>query len=105
MRDHLLQSGPAPIRDWVNSPHEAAFGPITDLITEPVFGLIVGGGVLFTMYIAGRGDLAAPTVLLFLISGILFTTLPGGYVTIATTIAVLGLVAAIMNVARRYVIT
>jgi len=71
---------------------------------ETVFGLIVGGGLLASFYIAGKG-IATPTVLLILLAGIMIPVLPGAYVGIANAIAVMGVMSAVFLLLQKYVMS
>lgn len=70
---------------------------------ESMFGLLVGGCTLFVFWIAGKGDLATPTVLLILFGGVLWPILPGAYVGFARSLLIIGIAAAFLAIARRYV--
>lgn len=70
-----------------------------------LFGLLVAGGMILGIWFAGDGDLATPAVLAILLGGIFLPVLSGGYVRIAQMFMFLGLVAALLAVARKYVMT
>lgn len=70
---------------------------------EFVLGLMLGGGLMVGFYNAGGGSLAAPSVLVALIGGILFPLLPASLTTVATTLMFLGLVGAILTLLKKYV--
>jgi hypothetical protein len=70
---------------------------------DAVFGLLVGGGVLFSFYLASDGGLATPSVLTALAGGVLFGTLPGGFARIAQVIIFVGLVGAIFGLLDKFV--
>jgi len=72
---------------------------------EPQFGLLVGGVLILSLWIAGDGDLATPAVVTTLIGGLLFPILSPTFATIAQTIAFLGLVAALLSAFETFVIT
>lgn len=72
---------------------------------EATFGFLVGGTVLFAMYIAGDGDLAAPTVLTILLGGMLFPILPGAYARMAWAIIFVGIVAGGLSIANKYLLS
>ena len=69
---------------------------------EALLGIIVGAGLLITMYIHS-GDMALPTVVLILLSGVLFGVLPGNYQQTATAVMIIGIAAAVFEALRRYV--
>jgi len=70
---------------------------------DAVFGLLVGGGVLFSFYLASDGGLATPATLTALLGGILFGTLPGGFVRIGQVVIFVGLVAAVFSLLDKFV--
>jgi len=82
---------------------------LSDLVAatggEALFGSLIAGTLVLTLWIAGKRDLATPSAVLILIGGVAFTMLPGNYVGIARTIIILGGVAGVMAVARRYVLS
>lgn len=65
-------------------------------------GLILGAGLLFAMYVHSD-DMALPTVVLILLSSVLFGVLPGDYQQTAWGVMIIGITAAIFEVFRRYV--
>lgn len=72
---------------------------------EATFGFLVGGITLLSLYVAGDGDMAAPTVLTILLGGMLFPILPGAYATMAWSIIIVGLVAGGLSAANRYLLS
>lgn len=70
---------------------------------DVVFGLLVGGGVLFSFYLASDGGLATPATLTALLGGVLFGTLPGGFVRIGQVVIFVGLVAALFGLLDKFV--
>jgi hypothetical protein len=71
---------------------------------EGMFGVLVGGATLFAFYLAGEGDLAAPTVLLVLAGAFLWPVLPGAYAGFARSLLILGLASGFIAIGRRYVL-
>lgn len=71
---------------------------------EPLFGVLVGGAVIFSMYLAGNGHPAPPTVVTILLGSIMVPLLPGSYTQIAYTIVVLGLAFGVISIGGRYVL-
>ncbi|KDE56678.1 hypothetical protein EL22_25245 [Halostagnicola sp. A56] len=69
---------------------------------EALVGLLIGTALMIGMYIQS-GDMALPTVVLILLSSVLFGVLPGDYQQTAIGIMVIGITAAIFEVFRRYV--
>lgn len=67
------------------------------------FGLLVGGVLLLSFYIASNGGLATPATATALVGGIMIPALPPGFGRIAQVIIVLGLMAAIMAGLEKYV--
>jgi len=72
---------------------------------EPMFGLMLVAVPLFSFWIAGKRDIAAPAVILALIGGAAIPLLPGNYQTIATTVMIFAFVSALLGLARRYVLS
>ena len=62
------------------------------------------GAAIFAFYLAGEGDLAAPTVLLVLAGGFLWPVLPGAYAGFARSLLILGLASGFIAIGRRYVL-
>lgn len=69
---------------------------------EAVFGLLLGGSLLASFYVASDGSIAVPAVLLTLLGGVLIPILPGQLAGIAGTIIIMGLAAGIFAGLRRY---
>lgn len=70
---------------------------------DGVFGVLVAGCMLLAFYIASDGGLATPGVLTALLGGIMMEPLPGQHEAIAMTIVLIGLTAALMSGANKYV--
>lgn len=77
-------------------------GIYTYLPGEAIVGLIIGSGLMIAMYIQSD-DMALPTVVLLLLSGVLFGVLPGDYQATAMGVMVIGITAALFEAFRRYV--
>lgn len=107
MYDITLQSAACDAGTWANaSVHKCIFDPATTSTGgDPLFGLLVGGVVILSYFIASGGDLATPSVLTIIFGGILAQVLPGGLVGVAWAIAFVGLVGAIVAVSQRYVLS
>ncbi len=69
---------------------------------DAMVGLLVGSALMMALYIHS-GDMALPTVVLILISGTLFTTLPGDFQQTAMGVMTVGIAAALFEAFRRYV--
>lgn len=83
-----------------------AIGELTAALGgQSTFGFLVGGTILLSIYIAGDGDLAAPTVLTILLGGLLFPILPGAYAKMAWAIIFVGLVAGGLSIANKYLLS
>lgn len=72
---------------------------------DGVFGVLVAGTVLLVFYIASDGGLATPSVLTALLGGIMLSALPPQHSTIAMTIVLIGLTAALLSGAKKYVMS
>ena len=69
---------------------------------DGLVGLLIGSGIVLSMYIHSD-DMALPTVVLILLSAFLIGTLPGDYQGLAQGVMVVGIAAGIFEVFRRYV--
>lgn len=69
---------------------------------EGMFGLLIGGTVLFALWYAGDGRIDLPATLTILFGTILIPTLPGSFAGIAETIIILGLAAGVFSIAKKY---
>lgn len=82
---------------------------ILDYITAPfggeIFALLVGGTVLAILWYGGEGDLATPTVVLFLAGGFLLSALPPQFADLGQSLMLIGLAGGLLAVARRYVLS
>jgi len=83
--------------DCLLSQLTAAFGG------PALFGLLLGGVIFVTFYIASDGDLATPTVALVLIGTVIIPMVPEQFQQIAYGVVVLGLAGAIWGVLQQYV--
>lgn len=72
---------------------------------EALFGLLLGAVIFITFYIASEGDMATPTVALVLTGTVTVSMVPSNYQTIAYGIVLIGLAAALWQVAKQYVFT
>ena len=66
-----------------------AAGPAPSLI-----GLLLGGTLISSLYIAGDGTVTVPAVVTILLGSVLVPLLPPQYVTLAYTVVVLGVTVA-----------
>jgi len=76
---------------------------MTDCLVEGAFnagpapslmGLLMGGTLLTSLYIAGDGTIIVPSVVTILLGSVLVPVLPPQYVTFAYTVVVLGITVA-----------
>lgn len=72
---------------------------------EALFGVLAAAVIFTVFYIASEGDLATPTVALILTGTVFVGMLPGRYNTIAYSVVVIGLAAAVWQVAKQYVLS
>jgi len=72
-------------------------GPSPTLI-----GLGIGGVLLSSFYIAGNQSILVPAVLLILFGSILIGMLPAQFVSLAYTLVVIGIAAAVFSAWTRY---
>lgn len=91
---------------WINGNWMSCmFDPITGLIGEGLFALLLVGCVVGAFWLANpERSPAAPAIALMLLSGLAMPLLPGQYSGIAFTVMFLGLAAGIMSVAGRWVL-
>lgn len=68
-----------------------------------LFGLLLAGTVLGTLWIAGDMDIVPPAVMLILFGGILFPILPAGYRGMAYSILVVSVAAVAYGIQRNQV--
>lgn len=95
----------APLEDWLKGNwRSAALDPITGLIGDGLFAMFLGGSILLSFYLAGRGDLVAPVSVLMIFSFLLVPALPASMAGIAYSIALVGLAGGMLAVGRRYVL-
>lgn len=87
--------------DW----HTCLFQATTDLVGETTFGLLVGAALWTALYLAGGGRSTAPTVVVILLATIMFPVLPNAFVGIAWSVLVVGAVAAVVQIAQKYVLS
>jgi hypothetical protein len=73
--------------------------------SDALFGLLIGVVLFMSLYFAGDGDMATPTVALILLGGVLIPTLPGSYAQIGMSIVTIGLAVALWQVIKRYVLS
>lgn len=101
----LLQaSEPCNTTEWSNGDwYRCTFEPAVASVGEPIVGILTGGTVVLSLYVAG-GGLAAPAVVTLLLAAAMLPLLPGGMVGIAFGVAFVGLVATLISVGQRYVL-
>lgn len=90
--------GDQPLRCFIEQ-YVGGFG------SPAAFGLLLGVSMFMTLYVAGDGDMATPTVALVLFGGVLIPTLPGNFGEIGMAIVVIGLAAVLWQVVQKYVLS
>jgi len=105
-------AGPPPLNDSaVSCFAQATNGTMSDCVLQTTFnagpsptliGLGIGGVLLGSFYIAGDRSILVPAVMLILFGSILIGMLPAQFVTLAYTLVVLGIGAAVFNVWTRF---
>lgn len=70
---------------------------------QAMFALLGGGTLIFAYYKASGGSLATPSVMLFLLGGLMIPSLPAQFQTMAQVLMFLGLVGAILAGLKKYV--
>lgn len=86
--------------DW----HTCMFDPITGLVGEGTFGVLVAGALWAALYLGGNGSPTTPTVVMILLATIAFPVIPAAYNGIAWSILLIGGVAALVQVMQKYVL-
>lgn len=105
-------AGPPPLNDSaVSCFAQGTEGTMSDCVLQATFnagpsptliGLGIGGVLLGSFYIAGDRSILLPAVMLILFGSILIGMLPAQFVTLAYTLVVLGIGAAIFNIWTRF---
>lgn len=100
----LLQT--CDISRWINGDwHTCLFQPVTGLVGEATFGVLVGVGLWAALYLAGGGRTTTPTVVCILVATILFPALPSGFAGIAWSVLLVGAAAALLQGMQKYVLS
>lgn len=97
---------------------ESGLGPfldpdttMTDALVDGVFGagpapglmgLLLGGTLLTSLYIAGDGDIVVPSVVTILLGAVLVPVLPPQFVTLAYTVTAIGITVAVFAMWSRF---
>lgn len=90
--------------DWTQGDwFEAIFRPYEVLLGEALLGTILAGALIVGFWIYA-GDIVLPAILTLLLGGILTAVLPGNIVGIARMMIVIGMAAALLAAARKYVV-
>jgi hypothetical protein len=83
---------------------DAALGDLAAAVGgEQMFGLLVGGALLLSFYLASNGGLTTPAALTALSGGLLISALPPAYRAIAQTVIFLGLAVGVMALFDKFV--
>lgn len=70
---------------------------------QSMFALLGGGTILLAYYKASGGSLATPSVMLFLLGGLMIPSLPSQFQTMAQVLMFLGVVGAVLAGMKKYV--
>ena len=90
---------------------EGTEGDMTQCVVDGVFsagpapglmGLLLGGTVLTSLYVAGDGDMALPAVVTILFGSVMVPALPPQFRTFAYTVVVLGITVAAFAAYTRF---
>jgi len=105
-------AGPPPLNDSaVSCFAKGTEGTMSQCVLDGVFsagpsptliGLGIGGVLLSSFYIAGNQSILVPAVLLILFGSILIGMLPAQFVSLAYTLVVIGIAAAVFSAWTRY---
>jgi len=94
------------IDKWLSGTwHSCIFDPVTGLVGEGVFGLVIGSAIWAAMYFGGGGNPTTPTVVVILFATLLFPILPEAYLGIAWTILLVGGVGVAIQGLQKYVLS
>lgn len=74
-----------------------AAGPAPELI-----GLLLAGTLLVSLHIAGDGTVVVPAVVTMLFGGAMVPMLPAQHVTLAYTVAIVGIAVAVFGAYSRF---
>ena len=74
-----------------------AAGPAPELM-----GLLLGGTLVTSMYIAGKGTIAVPSIVTILLGSVMIPLLPEQHITFAYTLVVFGITTALFAVWVRF---
>lgn len=107
----LLQTGTPPMQPddtlgcFTQNPQDLLSACVLPAVVESaggqaLFGLILTGTILGTMWLAGSGDIVAPAVILVLFGGTLIPILPPQYRTLAYSIIIIAGTAALYGIQR-----
>lgn len=100
-----LQSPGCSASRWLSGEwHTCIFEPFVTVLSEPVFGMIIGSALWLGFYFASGGRWSAPTAVTILVSTLLFPALPGNLVNVASGVLTIGVAAVILQVLQRYVL-
>jgi hypothetical protein len=96
-------AGPLSCMVSANDKYACAVDGILAALGGEGFAAVLTAAVVFIgFWAAGQRNLAAPSVALILLGGVLIPMMPAQYGGYAVTVIVLGFVAALLSIARRY---
>lgn len=105
---YLLSSHQA-VHCYVNNPLDMLTCSLGDLTAatsgEALFGVLVAGISIYSLWQAGGGDMATPTVVTIIGGALMVPLLPGSYVSIAWAIVITGIAVGVMALAGRFVLS
>jgi len=81
----------------------AIFEPYRLVLGEALLGTVLAGALIVGFWIYS-GDIVLPSILVLLLGGILTAVLPGAVVGIARVMILLGMTAALLAAAKKYVL-
>lgn len=70
-----------------------------------IFAVLFVGAVLTTNYLAGNQSLATPSVLVILLSGLIFTYLPGQFAQLGLSMVIIGVAGAFWVIGRKFLLS
>lgn len=87
--------------DW----HYCVFNPVTSIIGDGVFGLVLGAAIWASLYFAGSGRPTTPTAVCIILSTLMFPIIPNQYTGIAWSILLVGAAGVILQSLQKYVLS
>lgn len=96
-------AGPLSCMVSANDKYACAVDGVLAALGGEGFAAVLTAAVVFLgFWAAGQRSVAAPSVALILLGGVLIPMMPGQFAGYAISVVTLGIVAALLSIARRY---